>query len=147
MQHQTTGKRVKRWTVGQSHFPCWAEGPSCETEGIPGKTKKMFKTTELCMDVKTYLQNDKRTKLGKDYQGALTRITDGLFTFVEGVPRRQKRNPHVFNGKLITITRRDDGTLCPNFKPMKVGAGFTVDGYALEVANELRTGLKGLIGK
>jgi hypothetical protein len=28
---------VKRWTVGLSHFPCWAEGPSCETEGIPGK--------------------------------------------------------------------------------------------------------------
>ncbi len=34
-QHQTTGKMVKRWTVGQSHFPCWAEGPSCETEVFP----------------------------------------------------------------------------------------------------------------
>lgn len=28
---------VKRWTVGLSHFPCCAEGPLCETEGIPGK--------------------------------------------------------------------------------------------------------------
>ena len=28
---------VKRWTVGLSHFPGCAEGPSCETEGIPGK--------------------------------------------------------------------------------------------------------------
>ena len=107
----------------------------------------MFKNTDLCMDIKTFLQSDKRTKLGKEYQGALTRITSEHYTFVEEFPKREKRNPHVFNGKLITITRRDDGTLCPNFKPMKVGAGFTVDGYALEVANELRTGLKGLIGK
>ena len=37
LHHQTTGKMVKRWTVGQSHFPGCAEGPSCETEGIPGK--------------------------------------------------------------------------------------------------------------
>ena len=28
---------VKRWTVGLSHFLSWAEGPLCETEGIPGK--------------------------------------------------------------------------------------------------------------
>lgn len=28
---------VKRWTVGQSHFPGCEEGPLCETEGIPGK--------------------------------------------------------------------------------------------------------------
>ena len=35
LQHQSTGKMVKRWTEGQSHFPCWAEGPSCETEATP----------------------------------------------------------------------------------------------------------------
>ena len=32
---------VKRRTVGLSHFPAsCSEGPSCETEGYPGKTKK-----------------------------------------------------------------------------------------------------------
>ncbi len=34
------GKRVKRRTVGQSHFPSRAEGSSCETEDKPGKTIK-----------------------------------------------------------------------------------------------------------
>ncbi len=29
---------VKRWTVGLSHFPGCAEGPSCETGGIPERT-------------------------------------------------------------------------------------------------------------
>ena len=26
LQHQTTGKMVKRWTVGLSHFPCCKGG-------------------------------------------------------------------------------------------------------------------------
>ena len=30
-----------------------------------------------------------------------------------------KRNPRVFNGEYITVTRRDDGSLRPNFKPIK----------------------------
>ena len=37
LHYQTTRKMVKRRTVGQSHFPSCAEGPSCETEGEPGK--------------------------------------------------------------------------------------------------------------
>ena len=119
----------------------------CETEGIPGKTKTMYKNTELCMDVKTYLQNDKRTKLGKEYQGVLTRITSDLFTFVEGFPKRQKRNPHVYNGKYISITRRDDGTLRPNLKHMRMGRNFSIERYALGVANELMWALEGLIEK
>ena len=107
----------------------------------------MYKNTELCMDVKTFLQNDKRTKLGKEYQGVLTRITSDLFTFVEGFPKRRKRNPHVFNGKYITITRRDDGTLHPNLKHMRIGRNFSIERYAMGVANELMWALEGLIEK
>ena len=40
LPYQSTGKRVKRRTVGQSHFPGRAEGSSCETEDKPGKTIK-----------------------------------------------------------------------------------------------------------
>ncbi len=97
------------------------------------------------MDMKTFLQNDKRTKLGKEYQGVLTRITSDLFTFVEGFPKRQKRNPHVYNGRYITITRRDDGTLHPNLKHMKMGRNFSIERYALGVYNELCMALYGLV--
>ena len=54
-----------------------------------------------------------------------------------------RRNPHVFDGEHITITRRADGTLHPNFKPMPVG--MSVDNYAFEVYDELRQALKGLV--
>ena len=56
--------------------------------------------TDLCMDVKTLLRNDRRTKLGKDYQGVLTRDKEGHYSFVETIGLTDgKRNPHVFFGR------------------------------------------------
>ena len=104
--------------------------------------------TDLCMDVKTVLHSDSISKVGKDYQGVLTRDTGDHFTFIETIPPvPEKRNPQVFRGKYITVTRRDDGTYRPNFKPMKVGADFNLAQYASGVANELLWALEGLIEK
>lgn len=109
---------------------------------------KMNKNTDLCMDIKTFLQSDKRTKLGKEYQGVLTRITSETYTFVETLPWMKKRNPRVFNGKYISITRRKDGTLRPNFKPMpKLNGYMGAEKYAFEVYRELHEALTGLIEK
>ena len=44
-----------------------------------------------------------------------------------------KRNPRVFNGKYISVTRQDDGTYHPNFKPLKTGRDFTLERYTLGV--------------
>ena len=94
-------------------------------------------------------------KAGKDYQGILRRDEiceefryDEHFTFVETVPKTvEKRNPQVYVGEFITITRRDNGTYRPNFRPMKMDADFSVEMYATGVANELLWALEGLIGK
>ena len=68
--------------------------------------------------------------------------------FVETVPQTlEKRNPQFFRGEFITITRRFDGTYRPNFRPMKVGADFSVEKYAADVANELLWALGGLVGE
>ena len=101
--------------------------------------------TDLCMDVKTFLLSDRRTKIGKMYTGALTRDTQDHYSFVETLPQAEKRNPHVFVGEFITITLKDDGSLRPNFKPMRKGADFSIDGYAIGVCNELRQAMKGLV--
>ncbi len=103
--------------------------------------------TDLAMDVKTFLHTDRITKIGKGYPGVLTRDREYHYRFIETVSLKAgKRNPHVFDGQYITITRRDDGSLRPNFKPMpKVGANLSVDNYAIEVYQELRRALKGLI--
>ena len=102
--------------------------------------------TDLCMDVKTILRSDRVTVIGKSYPGVLTRDTDDHYTFIETVLAGvEKRNPQVFRGEFVTITRRDDGTYRPNFRPMKVGADFSVEKYAAGVANELLWALEGLI--
>ena len=102
-------------------------------------------STELCVDVKTILRSDRVSKIGKSYQGVFTRDTDEHFTFLETVPAACKRNPRVFEGKYITITRRDDGSYHPNFRPIPRGEGFSLERYALGVYNEICMALEGLI--
>ena len=109
--------------------------------------------TELCVDLKTKLQNDVRMKLGKNYLGVLRRDVesdefryDEHFTFVETIPSTTiKRNPKVYEGKRITITRKDDGTYRPTFKPLHIGGSLTLSRYVYEVYIELCEGLSGLI--
>ena len=113
--------------------------------------------TELGCDVKTFLRSDKRMQKGKEYLGILrldseTVIDEFLYrdphmTFIETVSMTAgKRNPHVYVGKYITITRRDDGSLRPNFKPIpQLGMKMSPEYYAFEVYRELRQALKGLV--
>ena len=111
------------------------------------------KNTELCMDVTTFLRSDSRMKAGKDYHGVLRRhvICEDFnyneeMTFVETVSqKRVKRNPQVYVGETITVTRRDDGSYSPNFRPIHTGPGFSVAQYATDVANELLWALEGLV--
>ena len=109
--------------------------------------------THLGVDLKTLLRSDSKMKAGKDYQGILRRDEiceefryDEHFTFTETIPPTTgKRNPHLFDGRFITVTRRDDGSLRLNFKELKVGAGFNLERYALGVYNELCLALGGLV--
>ena len=109
--------------------------------------------THLCVDLKTLLRSDSRMKAGKNYQGILRRDEeieefryDEHFKFIETVPPTAgKRNPHVFDGKFITVTRRDDGSLRLNFKELKTGEDFDLERYALGVYNEICIALGGLI--
>ena len=111
--------------------------------------------THLGVDLKTLLRTDKRMKVGKEYTGVLRCDSDSIvdeflcrdshFTFVEVPTTATKRNPHVFRGKYISITRRSDRTLRPNFRPMPTGKNFSVEHHAAGVANELLWALEGLV--
>ena len=110
------------------------------------------KNTALAVDLKTILRSDRIMRVGKDYQGVLRRdveceefLYDEHFTFVETLPWSMKRNPRVYNGRYISVTRQDNGNLRPNFKPMKMGDDFSLERYALGVYNELCMALGGLV--
>ena len=102
--------------------------------------------TDLCVDVRTILRKDRFAKPGKEYPGVLNHDQEDHYTFVETIPPTTcKRNPHVFEGRYITVTRRDDGSLWPNFKRLERGENFSVEKYALGVFNELCIALGGLV--
>ena len=114
--------------------------------------------TDLGCDVKTILRSDRTMKVGKDYQGVLRLdeeatvdeflSRDPHYTFVEALPWSMKRNPRVFDGKYISITRQDNGALRLNFKQMpKLDTNLSFERYAFGVYLELHKGLKGLVGK
>lgn len=114
------------------------------------------RNTELSVDLKTILRNDKRMRIGKEYQGVLRLDSEGIadeflcrdphFTFIEIVPQTAaKRNPHIFDGQYITVTRRGDGSLRLNFKVLPKGANFNLERFALGVYNELCLALGGLV--
>ena len=120
--------------------------------------KGWHRNTDLAVDLKTVLHSDRSMKIGKEYQGVLRldseaeiedyRCRDAHYTFTETLPQSAgKRNPHVFDGQHITVTRRDDGSLRLNFKTLKVDKGFSIYRYALGVFNELMWALEGLIEK
>ena len=108
--------------------------------------KGWHRNTELCVDLKTVLRIDFITRFDKQYQGQLTRDSEDHFTFVETLPPAAcRRNPKLFEGEHITLTRWNDGSIRLYFKRLKTDAGFDVDGYALAVCNEIRQALKGLV--
>jgi hypothetical protein len=111
------------------------------------------RNTALCVNLKTILRSDRTMRQGKDYLGMLRLDVDceefrcdEHYSFVETLAWSEKRNPRVFNGKYISVTRRDDGSLRPNFKPMpQIGEDLSVDNYAFKVYSEIRQALKGLV--
>ena len=89
--------------------------------------------THLCVDVKTFLRQERIAKLNKPYQGVLTRDGEEHFNFVEtSSPTLGKRNPRIYDGKCITVTLWEDGSRHLNFKQRALGKDF-----CCEAAREL----------
>lgn len=99
-----------------------------------------FRNTELCSDLKTLLLHDRIAKLGKVYKGLLRRDSDEHFSFFECRPSANAiiRNPHVFEGKYINVTRRmKDGHIRFNFKEVDFGGRFNPMSFAIGVMKEI----------
>ena len=129
-----------------SHKYATAEGKA-DTEDADAERKAAaagnsgwFRNTELCSDIKTYLCLDRIAKIGKVYKGLLRRDSDDHFSFFECSPSANAiiRNPHVFEGKYINVTRRlMDGHIRFNFKEVDFGGRFNPMGFAIGVMKEI----------
>lgn len=108
-----------------------------------------FRNTHLCSDVKTFLRFDRIAKTGKVYKGWLCRDADEHFTFHErwrqAAAAAVIRNPRVFEGKYINVTRRlKDGHIRFNFKDVDFGGGFCPKSFAIGVMADILKAFEGL---
>lgn len=70
----------------------------------------MVKNTNLCVDLKTVMQNDALLAEGKCYNGILTRDTEDHFRFEESIRQvRPARNPKLYDGKYVSLVRMQNG--------------------------------------
>lgn len=106
-----------------------------------------YPNTELAIDLKLLTRKPGRMRVGTNLEGVITHDGPDHYKFVETQPTTDgRRNPHVFVGRYITVTRRDDGTLRINLRQIRVHAD-NIDSYALGVCDELREALRGLVGE
>lgn len=121
------------------------EDADAEGKAAAAGNSGWFRNTELCSDIKTYLCFDRIAKIGKVYKGLLRRDSDEHFSFFECRPSANAiiRNPHVFEGKYINVTRRlMDGHIRFNFKEVDFGGRFNPMSYAIGVMTEILKAFK-----
>lgn len=72
----------------------------------------MNKSTNLCVDLKTILQEDTLLAEGHCYHGVLTRDGEDHYLFEEEARHsdsRNKRNPKLFDGKYVSLVHMQNG--------------------------------------
>jgi hypothetical protein len=83
----------------------------------------MQKNVNLCVDLKTVMQNDALPVEGQCYNGVLSRDGVDHFIFEESCQKRRcQRNPKLFDGNYVSMVRKQNGkyqfymkTLADNF--------------------------------
>ena len=95
------------------------------------------------IDLWTRLRADPQPRLGKPYHGRLVVRDTDYALFTEDPPAKpQRRNPRIFDGRYVTLTRREgDGHLRLNFKELPFPPGLDDEAYAHGVGQEVKEAL------
>ena len=103
----------------------------------------MNKNTNLCVDLKTIMQEDVLLNEGQCYRGCLTRDGEDHYLFEEeahtsGV--RHKRNPKLYDGKYVSMVRMQNGKFQMHLKTMD--ENLDREKFAFGVYSEIVNALK-----
>ena len=99
----------------------------------------MKKNLDLGVDLYTCLEDDAAPMTGAIYHGALNKIEDGLYSFIEAARTTRRESPRskrVFTGDFITLSRRVDDTYTFSFRNRFPNV--TRKEFARRVANEIK---------
>lgn len=99
----------------------------------------MTKNTNLCVDLKTVMQNDTQLSKGKCYNGILSRTGSDTYLFEEAVHTNTHghRNPKLYDGKYLSMVRRQDGRYQCYLRQMPDLTQTNCHAYAFGIYEEL----------
>lgn len=102
--------------------------------------KDIHPHTELDIDLKLMTRQPGRISVGSMINGVLTRDSENHYTFIQNASTRKKvvttRNPHVYVGKFINVTKNEDGMLYPTLNRPRYTESFTFQDLCREAAEE-----------
>lgn len=105
----------------------------------------MNRNTNLCVDLKTKMQEDILLTVGKCYRGVLTRDAEEHYLFEEEVHisgHRPKRNPKLFDGEFCSLVHMQNGKYQIHMKTIDASAITDRIILAGKVYDELLNALK-----
>ena len=98
----------------------------------------MQKYTNLCVDLKTVMQNDALLVEGQCYNGVLTRDGEDHFIFEESCLRKSsQRNPKLFDGQFCSLVHMQNGRYQIHMKTINASAIVDRNQFAFNVYSEL----------
>lgn len=100
----------------------------------------MQKNTNLCVDLKTILQEDVLLNEGQCYRGCLTRDAEDHFLFEEEAHttgHRHKRNPKLYDGKFVSLVHMQNGRYQVHMRTIDASESLDRKELAFKVYSEL----------
>lgn len=99
----------------------------------------MKKNTNLCIDLKTIMQEDALLLEGRSYRGVLTRDGEDHYIFEEAVRNGHPvhRNPKLFDGRYCSLVHMQNGRYQIHMKTIDASAVSDHKDLAFRVYTEL----------
>lgn len=100
----------------------------------------MQKNTNLCVDLKTILQEDSHLTLGQTYRGVLTRSDEDLYLFEEETKSSgccHRRNPKLYDGRYVSLVHMQNGRYQVHMRTIDAGIVQDRQELAFKVYSEL----------
>ena len=101
----------------------------------------MKKNTNLCVDLKTKMQEVTLLEVGKCYRGCITRDDQEHYTFEEevyrSIGRSDRRNPKLFDGRYVSLVHMQNGKYQVHMRTIDASATLDRKQLAFSVYSEL----------
>ena len=99
----------------------------------------MKKNTNLCVDLKTRMQEVTLLEVDKCYRGVLSRTSDDQYLFEEAVSsgRLARRNPKLFDGRYVSLVHMQNGKYQVHMRTIDASTAIDRKQLAFSIYSEL----------